>query len=121
MSLKTITEAVGFLVEDGSLLEKVGREIEQQDWQDTAIDALHLGLDLADRLVPGEYLSKPLNIPSGAGMANDLIERLTESLKESMHVSKGILTLEDVLAAVRRVVTHPDLLKDPPDKKATVV
>ncbi len=40
MSLKTITEAVEFVVKDGSLLARVGREIEQQDWQDTALDAL---------------------------------------------------------------------------------
>ncbi len=111
MSLKTITEAVEFVVKDGSLLARVGREIEQQDWQDTALDALHLGLDLADRLVPAQYLAKALKVPEGATLANDLIERLAENLRDASG-DTGTLTLEDLFGAVRKMISHPDLLKD---------
>ena len=111
MSLKMITEGVSFLVKDGALLTKVGAEIEQQDWQDTAMDALHLGLDLAGWLVPAQYLTKALKVPEGATLANDLIERLAENLRDASG-DTGTLTLEDLFGAVRKMISHPDLLKD---------
>lgn len=114
MSLKAITEAVEIVVKDGALFEKLGKEIEHADWIDVGTDALHLGIDLAARLLPAAELNKPLDVPSGATLASDLVARITESLNESVKANGGKLTLHDVIAALRDLLAHPHLLKIDP-------
>ena len=123
MSIKAITEAVELVVEDGALFTRLAADIKraemsQGDWMAVAMDAIHLGTDVAERLLPAAELARPLPGQAAPQMAIHLASALADSLSKSIG-GKGHLTLQDVLHAVGDAVgdLHLSMVRHLPSAK----
>lgn len=99
MSLKTVTDAVEIVFEYGRQFEKLGDDISQGDWIDLGMDALQLGIDIAEKVIPADELDKPLPGASGETLAADLVKEVSGALAAA--ADKGHLTVRDILKSAQ--------------------